>query len=327
MLKIIGGITSIIMLIFFSVVLFGGSILHKAESSQEQAFSQPEVNAWQIWEQLGDKDYSEEARAGILGNIDQETGGTFEADIDENSGNGYGLIQWTPKKILLEQINRAGIKGGPELLKTQVEVIDWELSGEGRGYIPTKSYPYSGEEFKKLKNVKIAVRAYEKNRERPRDDHPERQALAQKWFDRFSGKDSSSVSSSNIVAFALDELGNRGGEKFWSWYGYSQRVEWCATFVSWCGNQSGSEFEKFAYCPTGINLFRSKGKWLTAGQRPESGYVIFFDWESDGISDHVGLVINYENGVVHTVEGNSNDEVKLQQYSVKSAVISGYGIP
>ena len=28
------------------------------------------------------------------------------------------------------------------------------------------------------------------------------------------------------------QLGNVGGEPYWSWYGFQGRVEWCACFVS-----------------------------------------------------------------------------------------------
>lgn len=43
--------------------------------------------------------------------------------------------------------------------------------------------------------------------------------------------------SSNIVAVAMGQVGNVGGDKFWSWYGFDERVEWCAIFVSWCANE------------------------------------------------------------------------------------------
>ena len=42
-----------------------------------------------------------------------------------------------------------------------------------------------------------------------------------------------------IVEVALTQLGNVGGEPYWSWYGFDSRVEWCACFVSWCAEQCG----------------------------------------------------------------------------------------
>lgn len=54
---------------------------------------------------------------------------------------------------------------------------------------------------------------------------------------------------------------------------------------------------------------------------------IFFDWEGDGTTDHVGIVEKCENGTVYTVEGNSGDACKQRQYAVGSSNIYGYGIP
>uniref|UniRef100_UPI0022E3D1E5 phage tail tip lysozyme n=1 Tax=Enterococcus faecalis TaxID=1351 RepID=UPI0022E3D1E5 len=51
-------------------------------------------NAWAVWQFLKSKGYSEQAAAGILGNMDQESG--IMPDIDEGGGGpGYGLVQWT----------------------------------------------------------------------------------------------------------------------------------------------------------------------------------------------------------------------------------------
>lgn len=55
--------------------------------------------------------------------------------------------------------------------------------------------------------------------------------------------------------------------------------------------------------------------------------IIFFDWESDGLSDHVGIIVNVENGTVNTIEDNSGDECCRKSYPIGSAVIYGYGIP
>ena len=53
--------------------------------------------------------------------------------------------------------------------------------------------------------------------------------------------------------------------------------------------------------------------------------IIFFDWEGDGETDHVGIVEKCENGVVYTVEGNSGDACRQNQYTVGSSSI--YGCP
>lgn len=58
------------------------------------------------------------------------------------------------------------------------------------------------------------------------------------------------------------------------------------------------------------------------------GDIIFFDWELDGHSDHVGIVEKYQDGKVYTIEGNTTGDVcKQNEYNVDSAVIMGYGTP
>ena len=45
------------------------------------------------------------------------------------------------------------------------------------------------------------------------------------------------TTASDMVAVAQSQIGQTGGQPYWSWYGYSSRVEWCAIFASWCANQ------------------------------------------------------------------------------------------
>lgn len=60
------------------------------------------------------------------------------------------------------------------------------------------------------------------------------------------------------------------------------------------------------------------------------GDIIFFDWadSNDGKADHVGIVEKCENGIVYTIEGNSNEDTcRQKQYDINSIVILGYGTP
>lgn len=136
--------------------------------------------------------------------------------------------------------------------------------------------------------------------------------------------------NTSIVEVALKEKGNVGGEKFWSWWGYSSRVPWCAIYVSWCANESGylsTAIPKFENCPWGANWFKYRDQWANNSYVPTAGDIIFFDWENDGISDHVGIVTKTVNGIVYTIEGNSSDACKEKQYAVGSSLIYGYGLP
>lgn len=134
-----------------------------------------------------------------------------------------------------------------------------------------------------------------------------------------------------IVEVALTQLGNEGGQPYWSWYGFEGRVEWCACFVSWCANECGyidtGVIPKFAGCVLGSQWFMDRGQWQDGSFEPSAGHIIFFDWEGDGVTDHVGIVERAENGTVYTVEGNSGDTCRQNRYAIGSSVIYGYGIP
>lgn len=133
-----------------------------------------------------------------------------------------------------------------------------------------------------------------------------------------------------IVSVAMGQIGNSGGQKFWSWYGFDSHVEWCACFVSWCADQSGliesGKVPKFSLCSSGVTWFQGKNKWQSGGTTPSAGMIIFFDWDHDGTSDHVGIVEKCEGGRVYTIEGNSSDQVRQRNYAVDYSSIMGYGV-
>lgn len=134
-----------------------------------------------------------------------------------------------------------------------------------------------------------------------------------------------------IVSVALSQVGNIGGQPYWSWYGFNVRVEWCACFVSWCANECGyidsAVIPKFAGCGGGVQWFKNRDQWANRSIEPTAGMIIFFDWDGDGSANHVGIVEKCENGVVYTIEGNSGDACKRKQYTVGSNLILGYGVP
>ena len=142
-----------------------------------------------------------------------------------------------------------------------------------------------------------------------------------------------------IVTVALSQIGNVGGQPYWSWYGFGSRVEWCACFVSWCANECGyidtGVIPKFAGCVTGSQWFKDRGLWQDKDYEPRPGDLIFFDWDDpggysgsqDGVPDHVGIVEKVENGIVYTVEGNSGDRCRENHYAVGHYEIYGYGTP
>ena len=131
-----------------------------------------------------------------------------------------------------------------------------------------------------------------------------------------------------LVELAKRQVGNVGGQPYWSWYGFNSRVEWCACFVSWCYGQMGLSEPRFAACQSqGIPWFQSHGQW---GGRDYAniapGDAIFFDWDLDGSADHVGIVVGTDGSRVYTVEGNSGDACKIKSYSLTYECIKGYGL-
>lgn len=131
-----------------------------------------------------------------------------------------------------------------------------------------------------------------------------------------------------VVDIAKSQVGNVGGQPYWSWYGFNSRVEWCACFVSWCYGQMGLSEPRFAACQSqGIPWFQSHGQW--GGRHYANiapGDAIFFDWDLDGSADHVGIVVGTDGSRVYTVEGNSGDACKIKSYSLTYECIKGYGL-
>ena len=146
------------------------------------------------------------------------------------------------------------------------------------------------------------------------------------------------LGSNELVNLALSQLGNKGGEKYWRWAGLSKRCEWCALFVSWCGDKTGlraaGQIPYFSFVSDGVKFYKNKGKWIDGSEVNSSncdkiiypGMIIFFDWEPDGKPNHVGIVTKVENGRIYTVEGNSSDAVREKNYAANSNHIFGFGV-
>ena len=131
---------------------------------------------------------------------------------------------------------------------------------------------------------------------------------------------------------ALTQLGQDGGKPFWGdYWGSPWRFEWCACFVSWtaaqCGYAAAGVMPEFISCRVGIEWFQEHKVWKGRNYTPVSGDIVFFDWEPDGVADHVGIVDYCEDGMLYTVEGNSNDMVRQRSYSLDSKNIFGFASP
>ena len=144
------------------------------------------------------------------------------------------------------------------------------------------------------------------------------------------GRIPTGTGSQAIVQVALTQEGN-GGDTYWSWYGFAQREEWCACFVSWCADQCGyiesGVIPRFSLCSAGMEWFESRGQFMDGSYVPASGDLVFFDWKNDGSIDHVGIVESVVDGTIYTIEGNSGDKVARRSYPIGYEQIEGYGVP
>ena len=204
--------------------------------------------------------------------------------------------------------------------------LSWQGYNYGNGYISWASEKFGGySEANALKfsQEQAAAHGWSGYGDPEYVPHVMRYYSGGGWFTGLFG-------NGQLVTIAKSQLGNEGGEKFWSWYGFDSREEWCGCFVSWCADQAGliqkGAVPKFSLCTAGVDWFQEKGKWQSGGNVPIPGTIIFFDWNHDGSSDHVGIVESCDGTTVHTIEGNSGDAVKQNSYTVNSQSILGYGL-
>lgn len=134
-----------------------------------------------------------------------------------------------------------------------------------------------------------------------------------------------------IVKAAAREVGNVGGEKFWRWYGFNSHVHWCACFTSYiaaeCGCIKSGVCPKSAVVSGWIDYYKKQHRWAGRNYIPHSGDFIIFDWEGDGVADHIGIVESCDGKTVITIEGNSRDVCRRKSYARGSGLIYGYGCP
>ena len=134
-----------------------------------------------------------------------------------------------------------------------------------------------------------------------------------------------------IVKAAAREVGNVGGEKFWRWYGFNSHVHWCACFTSYIAAEC--DCIKSGVCPKSavvsgwIDFYKKQHRWAGRDYIPHAGDFIIFDWEGDGVADHIGIVESCDGKTVITIEGNSRDVCRRKSYARGSGLIYGYGCP
>ncbi|MDT2011183.1 phage tail tip lysozyme [Carnobacterium divergens] len=154
--------------------------------------TEQEKNAWGIWTFFKQRGWTEQSIAGMLGNMETESG--IRPDIDEiGGGTGYGLVQWTPKSKLVNWANANGLDY--RTLDTQCKRIQWEVENNQQ-WIAISPYYYSFREFTQKTSISECALAFIKCYERPGDpNQPIRVTQAQRWYDKLRSKSRSKRSA------------------------------------------------------------------------------------------------------------------------------------
>ena len=119
--------------------------------------------------------------------------------------------------------------------------------------------------------------------------------------------------------------------------GKKNGYDWCDVFVDWCfitayGVDNAQRLlcqpnkSLGAGCTWSYSYYKAKGQ---VGKVPKLGAQIFFGKYEDDL-EHTGLVVDFDNTYVWTVEGNTGadvNEVKSKKYNRNYYNIFGYGYP
>ena len=145
-----------------------------------------------------------------------------------------------------------------------------------------------------------------------------------------------------MVDVALSQVGyqerNRDGSigsgnftQFGAWYGMDGQP-WCAMFVSWAADRAGllnDVVPRHASTAKGVAAYQEKGLYSprNSGYIPREGDAIYFQNPSSGRVNHVGIVVAFDPATqrVYTVEGNTNNAVRIRHYDLSNPRIHGYG--
>ncbi len=308
--------------------------------------------AWDLWSYLLANGYSKAAAAGILGNVQGEVGPNMNPDTEQNSGPGYGWVQWdgsayplvgaptwNGREYVQRLIAAAGIKQDYRTSLAQAQLINWCMfNGQWLGQVS----PLTVDEFKVVSSPKTAAYAFELNFERPAAAHPERQTYAQTWYDKFKDLKASTATGKAGIEHLETIMGK--------WLGngqcYAVPAEYSG-FMGGCGLGAGTIYglshvigdtssaadigEAYDWNAVGwkvisnptykdlvvgaiVNIRRS-GQWGTG-------------WTVDAAYGHTGVIYGLENGRIQTIEQNAEQGQIVAKYdrlyfdgSIQSIVI------
>lgn len=113
-------------------------------------------------------------------------------------------------------------------------------------------------------------------------------------------------------------------------YKMTMNDPWCAAFVvaMFQAYNASDIIPCYAACFQMINIFKKWGRWHDKkGYTPKIGDIIFYNWDGDAVSDHVGIVSQNQFGDLSVIEGNKSDAVGYRNINYNNSCIMGYGSP
>ncbi|WP_195927363.1 phage tail tip lysozyme [Enterococcus sp. BSD2780120874b_170522_B6] len=312
-----------------------------------------EKRAWRIYDILCNNGFAKQSACGILGNIQQETGGTFDPDTVQIGGPAYGLVQWDGSsyplvgpatwdgKVYVQNLfNAAGIKEPITSLDAQVRLLIWTFTnGQWMGVVQ----PTTVDGFKACTDPRQAAYAFERNYERPAATHPERQDYAVNWYNKFKDLKPGGATGEAGLKHLESLIGQRIGNG--QCYGLSAEY---SGYLGGCGMGAGTKYglthvigNTSAASDIGIAYDWSAVGWKVI-QNPRYdqlvvGAIINWarggqvgSWFADPTYGHTGVIRGLENGRIQTYEQNTELGMicgKLDRQFYNSNNISSIVIP
>lgn len=312
-----------------------------------------EKRAWRIYDILCNNGFTKQSACGILGNMQQETGGTFDPDTVQVDGPAYGLVQWDGSsyplvgpatwdgKVYVQNLfTAAGIKEPITSLDAQVRLLIWTFTnGQWIGVVQ----PTTIDGFKACTDPRQAAHAFERNYERPAATHPERQDYAVNWYNKF--KDLKPAGATGEAG--LKHLESLIGQRIGNGQCYGLSAEYSG-YLGGCGMGAGTQYglthvigNTAAASDIGIAYDWAAVGWKVI-QNPSYdqlvvGAIINWarggqvgSWTADGNYGHTGVICGLENGRMQTYEQNTELGMicgKLDRQYYSASAISSIVIP
>ncbi|MDD3121964.1 MAG: peptidoglycan-binding protein [Candidatus Izemoplasmatales bacterium] len=115
-------------------------------------------------------------------------------------------------------------------------------------------------------------------------------------------------------------------------YKMNMRDAWCQATISAAAYKSGNKgyLPNTCACVVGVQWFKDRGRWVGRYQsnyNPIVGDIIYYDWDGNRLSEHVGAVVKVSGSNLTVREGNKNDRLEDRVISKNSSLILGYGRP